>query len=77
MRVRHLRLHASLLSVDVRLLQFDGKWLASADTTDGPSIGLGRLPEQALMQALEPFAGLVDELMETAPDEFYWMRASG
>ena len=77
MRVRHLRLHASLLWVDVRLLQFDGKWLASADTTDGPSIGLGRLPEQALMQALEPFAGLVDELMETAPDEFYWMRASG
>ena len=75
MRVRQLRLHSSLLWVDVRLLQIDGRWLASADTTDGPSLGLGRRPEGALMQALQPFAGIVDELMETVPDEFYWMRA--
>ena len=77
MRVRQLRLYSSLFLVDVRLLQVDGRWLASADTTDGPSLGLGRLPEDALMQALEPFAGIVDELMETVPDEFYWVRASG
>jgi hypothetical protein len=29
------------------------------------------------MEALEPYAGIVDELMETVPDEFYWMRAGG
>ena len=77
MRVRQLRLHSYCCWVDVRLLQVDGGWLASADTTDGPSLGLGRRPEGALMQALQPFAGIVDELMETVPDEFYWMRAGG
>lgn len=75
MKVRHLRLHYSVFSVDVRLVQLDGRWLASADTSDGPSLGLGRLPEQALIEALEPFSGIVDELMETVPDEFYWARA--
>ena len=77
MRVRHLRLVSSLFWVDVRLLQIDGKWLASADTTDGPSLGLGRRPKYALMQALEPYSGMVDQLMETVPDEFYWLRAGG
>jgi hypothetical protein len=77
MRVHQLRLHAPLLWVDVRLLHFDGRWLASADTTDGPTLGLGRRPEEALMEALEPFAGMVDELMETVPDVFYWIRADG
>ena len=77
MRVRQLRLYASLFWVDVRLLQVDGRWLASADTTDGPSLGLGRRPEFALMQALEPFGVIVDELMATVPDEFYWLRAGG
>jgi hypothetical protein len=77
MRVRELRLHSSWLLVKVRLLHLDGRWLASADTPDGPSLGLGRLPEEALFQALEPFAGIVEELMETVPDEFYWIRAGG
>ena len=77
MRVHQLRLRSSLVWVDVRLLQVDGRWLASADTTDGPSLGLGRRPEYALMQALEPFAGIVAELMETVPDEFFWLRAGG
>jgi hypothetical protein len=77
MRVRRLRLHSSLFWVDVRLIHLDGRWLASADTTTGPSLGLGRLPEEALMEALEPYPGIVDELMETVPDEFYWMRAGG
>jgi hypothetical protein len=77
MRVRQLRLHSSPFWVDVRLLHFEGRWLASADTTDGPSLGLGRRPEGALMQALQPFAGIVDELMETVPDEFYWQRSGG
>lgn len=75
MRVRHLCLHGSVFSVDVRLLQVDGRWLASADASDGPSLGLGRLPEEALIEALEPFEGIIDELMESVPDEFYWARA--
>lgn len=77
MRVRELRLHASRFWVDVRLVHLHGKWLASADTPNGPSLGLGRLPEQALIEALEPFAGIVDELMETVPDELYWARSDG
>jgi hypothetical protein len=31
-----LRLHCSLFYVDVRLREFNGRWLASADTPDGP-----------------------------------------
>lgn len=77
MRVREIRLLSSLFWVDVRLSQLDGKWLASADTPDGPSLRLGRLPHLALVQALAPFAGVVDELMESVPREFYWTQASG
>jgi hypothetical protein len=77
MRVRELRLLSSRCRVDVRLSQLDGRWLASADTPKGPRLGLGRLPQQALVEALEPFAGIVDELMESVPDEFYWMGVGG
>jgi len=72
MRARHFRLTSSVFWVDVRLLRLGGNWLASADTKDGPSLGLGRLPEEAVRRALEPFDGLVDELMDTVPDEFFW-----
>ena len=74
MRVRYLHLESSLFSVDVRLASVSGTWLASADTPDGPSLGLGRLPEEALAHALRSFVGVVDELMETVPDEFFWSR---
>lgn len=74
MRVRYLHLESSLFSVDVRLASVSGTWLASADTPDGPSLGLGRLPEEALAHALQSFVGVVDELMETVPDEFFWSR---
>jgi hypothetical protein len=41
-----LRLTCSAFSVDVRLLEINGRWIASADTSDGPSLGLGdeRMP---------------------------------
>ena len=74
MRVREIRLVSSLVWVDVRLSQLDGKWLASADTPDGPSLGLGRLPQLAVVDALAAFDNLVDELMESVPDEFCWTR---
>ena len=70
-----MRLVSSLFCVDVRIASVDGKWLASADTGDGPSLGIGRLPEEAISQALRPFDGIVEDLMDTLPDEFYWSRA--
>jgi hypothetical protein len=76
MRVREIRLVSSLFWVDVRVSQLDGRWLASADTPGGPSLGVGRLPQLALVQALAPFPGLVEELMESVPDELYWTRAA-
>lgn len=72
--VHDLQLSCATFWVDVRRLHVDGKWLAAADTTDGPSIGWARLPEEALARALEPFAGLVDELPESVPEEFRWSR---
>jgi hypothetical protein len=75
---RHrLHLNCAGFWVDVRLMHTDGKWLASADTPDGPSIGIGRVPEDALARALRPFEGVIDELLETVPDQFHWRsRAS-
>ena len=75
MRVRHLRLTSSLLWVDVRLTWLDGKWLASADTASGPSLGTGQQPIDALTSALEAYDGIIDELLTTVPDQLYWARA--
>lgn len=72
MRLHRLHLTCASFLVDVRLLHVDGKWLASADTSDGPSIGLGRLPEEAVRRALEPFGIVLDELLATLPDDFHW-----
>jgi len=65
--VHQFRLHYRQLLVDVRLYQVDGRWLASADTPDGPSLRTGWTPLAALVEALEPFDGIIDELLETAP----------
>jgi hypothetical protein len=66
--LRTLRLVCPQFWADVRLRQVAGRWLASADTPDGPSLGLGRNPIEALADALEPFDGHVDELLATVPD---------
>jgi hypothetical protein len=50
--VRTLRLTCSEFYVDARLTAVEGRWLASADTPDGPSMGTGGTPVDALMQAL-------------------------
>ena len=63
-----LRLTCSAFWVDVRLLEINGRWIASADTPDGPSLGLGDLALEAIEQALEPFEGVVDELLASVPD---------
>jgi len=59
-------------SADVRLTQLHGRWVASADTPDGPSLGLGWFPIDALVDALEPFDDLVEELMQTVPEDLRW-----
>jgi hypothetical protein len=54
--------------VDVRMRQRNERWLASADTPYGPSLGWGVTPDAALRMALQPFDGLIDELLATAPE---------
>lgn len=62
--VRTVRLTCSEFYVDARLTEVEGRWLASADTPDGPSMGTGDTPvDDALMVALEPFDGVIDELL--------------
>ena len=70
--LRTLRLIAPQSWVDVRLVMLDGRWIASADTPDGPTVGLGGYPVEAVAKALTPFHGVVDELLKTVPDELYW-----
>jgi hypothetical protein len=69
---RTMRLSCSDFWVDVRLGHIDGRWIASADTPHGPSLGLGWLPLEALADALTPFDGAVEELLQSVPDVLYW-----
>jgi len=61
--VQPVRLYCSLFHVDVRLREFNGRWLASADTPDGPSLGWGMSAVGALWMALEPFDEVIEELL--------------
>jgi hypothetical protein len=64
-----LRLTCSTFWVDVRLREINGRWIASADTPDGPSLGLGDRAIEAIENALQPFGGIVGELLATIPDD--------
>ena len=63
-----LRLSCSAFRVDVRVREINGRWIASADTPDGPSLGLGDLALEAIEQALGPFDGIVSELPASVPN---------
>jgi hypothetical protein len=65
--VRTVMLRYRNLRVEVRLYQVNGRWLASAETPDGPSLRTGWSARGALAEALEPFDGIIDELLSTAP----------
>ena len=69
---RTMRLVGTGLWADVRLMHLNGRWVASADTPGGPSLGLGWFPVDALAEALEPFDGYVEELMATVPEDLRW-----
>jgi hypothetical protein len=58
-----VRLSCPTFWVDVRLREMNGRWIASADTLDGPSLGLGLGAVEAIEASLEPFEGIVDELL--------------
>jgi len=62
-----LRLTCSLFWVDVRLREINGRWIASADTPNGPSLGLGERAIDAITGALEPFSSIADELISSLP----------
>jgi hypothetical protein len=62
-----LRLSCSTFWVDVRLREINGRWIASADTPGGPSVGLGLDAIEAIERALLPFEGIVDELRASLP----------
>lgn len=67
--MHQLRLRCSEFWVDIRLRDFNGRWLASADTVDGPSLGWGHTAFAALWMALEPFDGVIDELLASLSEE--------
>ena len=66
-----MRLFCDDFWVDVRLTEFDGRWLASADTPRGPTLGWATSPLAATIDALAPFAGRIEALMATAPPELF------
>ena len=65
--VQTYRLHCEAYWVDVRLLEVNGRWIASADTVDGPTLGCGTVAFAALWQALAPFESVVGDLLASLP----------
>ncbi len=63
MTKHNFRLISSGFCVDVRLRQIRGRWIASADTPDGPSLGPRVLALDAIAEALTPFERTADELL--------------
>lgn len=63
-----VRLSCSWFWVDVRLLAVNGHWIASVDTPEGPSIGVGDTAREAISESLQDFEGTLDELLASAPD---------
>jgi len=72
--IRQFRLRAPGFWVDVRLYQLNGRWLASADAPEGPTLRTGHSPVAALTEALEPFEGIIDQLLESAPADIRFTR---
>ncbi|MGZ6213641.1 MAG: hypothetical protein ACXWMG_01655 [Candidatus Limnocylindria bacterium] len=63
-----LRLSCSSFWIDVRLREINGRWIASADTPEGPSLGLGKGAIEAVEHALAPFEAIADELLASLPN---------
>ena len=56
--------------IDVRVRDFDGRWLAVADIADEPELGTGETRRDALIAALSCFGSeLAPELVERAEQQ--------
>jgi hypothetical protein len=66
-----MRLYCREFWVDLKVTAFEGAWLASADTPDGPTVGRGRSALSAAVNALEPFDGYVEDLIRSGPPELF------
>ena len=55
--------------VEVRLREFNGRWIASADTVRGPSLGCGTTAFEAVWGALSPFGELIGALLASLPPD--------
>lgn len=59
-----LRLHCSQFWVDLRVRRFGERcWIASADTPDWPTLGMGETAKDAIWMALEEFRDVRAELV--------------
>lgn len=67
--MHQVRLRCSLFYVDIRLREFNGRWLAVADTPEGPNLGWGVGAVEARWMAIEPFDGVIEELLASVADE--------
>lgn len=65
--VQQYRLHCAEFWVDVRLLEVNGRWIASANSAGGPTLGCGTDAFAALWHALEPFESVVGDLLASLP----------
>jgi hypothetical protein len=66
-RMVRMRLTCQAFYVDVRLRELNGRFIASADTPNGPSLGVGGGVTEAIRAALEPFGDAVQDLMASLP----------
>lgn len=69
---RGMALERSILvggrSISLRMVPVSGRWMASAQLTEGQSIGVDSSPYLAALQALEPLnAPMVDLLSQLGP----------
>ncbi len=62
-----VRLTCSWFWVDLRINDLNGRWIASADLPDGPSLGIGTTPREAIAKSLVGFEDAIDELLASAP----------
>ena len=51
-------------SIAVRVREFNGRWIASADTPTGPSLGLARDRLAAIYMALDPYQPHIDRWLD-------------
>jgi hypothetical protein len=65
----HGRLYCEFFWVDARVSRQNGKWIASVDSPDGPTLAAGHTALSALAEALGPFEGMRLELLDSSPPD--------